>query len=162
MSDWFEDYGYAEVHPDLLIGSYPQDEGDVSLLVEAGITRVLNLVQDGEYEEDGAREACAAAWSEAGIVEERLELVDFGGLPPEQLEHAVQALLAWLAGGERVYLHCRAGLQRSAAVAAGVVALRDGVGLLTALESIRRRRPQAAPLTHQREDLARWWVGRRA
>jgi protein-tyrosine phosphatase len=66
-------------------------------------------------------------------------------------------VLAWLAAGERVYLHCRAGRQRSAAVAAGVVALRHGVGLDAALASIREHRPSAEPLAHQRQDLEHWW-----
>src|SRR5207248_2493797 len=59
------------------------------------------------------------------------------------------------------YLHCRAGWQRSAAVAAGVVALRDGLDIDEALDFVRRRKPSADPLPHQREDLRRWWLGRR-
>lgn len=161
MSDWFEHFGYAEVSPALFIGAYPQDVRDVAALRDVGITRVFNLVQDSEYDE-GAREGCATALAEAGIVERRLELVDFGGLRPDQIEEAVGRVLAWLSGSERVYLHCRAGWQRSATVAAGVVALRDGVGLLDALDSIRRRRPEADPLPHQREDLAAWWTARGA
>ena len=66
-------------------------------------------------------------------------------------------MLAWLEAGERVYLHCRAGWQRSAAVAAAVVARRDGIDLDEALFAIRRRKPSAEPLDHQLEDLRRWW-----
>lgn len=161
MSDWFEHYGFAEVSPSLFLGAYPQDARDVAALQSYGITRIFNLVQDAEYLE-GAREACVEAYEHGGIVEERVELVDFGGLPPAMVERAVQQVLEWLDEGHRVYLHCRAGWQRSAAVAAGVVALRDGVGLPEALDSIRRARPQADPLPHQREDLVRWWTTREA
>ncbi|HEV2785706.1 MAG TPA: dual specificity protein phosphatase family protein, partial [Solirubrobacteraceae bacterium] len=64
--------------------------------------------------------------------------------------------------GERVYVHCRAGMQRSAVVAAAVVALHEGIEPREALELVRRRNPQADPLSHQRRDLWRWWDARRA
>jgi len=54
-------------------------------------------------------------------------------------------------------VHCRAGWQRSAAVAAGVVALHEGMGIDEALAYVQTRKPSADPLPHQREDLRRWW-----
>jgi len=160
MSDWFEHFGFAEVADDLLIGAYPQDAGDVAALREAGVTRVLNLVQDSEYDA-GGRDACALALAEAGIDEERIEVVDYGNLLAGHLERATRQALAWLDEGERVYIHCRAGMQRSATVAAAVVMLRDGLATDDALASIRARKPSAQPLAHQRRDLARWWDLRR-
>ena len=62
--------------------------------------------------------------------------------------------------GVRTYLHCRAGWQRSAAVAAGVVAVRTGREIEDALAYVQRRKPSADPLPHQREDLRRWWATR--
>jgi len=159
MSDWFEHFGYGEVADGLLIGAYPQDAEDVAALSEAGVTRVFNLVQDVEYD-DGAREACAAALAQAGIDEERLELIDYGGLLPGQIELTVRTAIGWLDEGERVYLHCRAGWQRSATVAAAIVALREDVELEQALDLIRERKPTAQPLPHQRQDLQRWWTKR--
>jgi len=159
MSDWFEHFGYAEVADDLLVGAYPQDAGDVAELQAAGVTRIFNLVQDAEYD-PGAREACVLALAEAGIEERRAELIDFGNLSPEHIELAAQAAIAWLEQGERVYLHCRAGMQRSATVAGAIVTLRDGVRPDDALELIRTRKPSARPLPHQRLDLVDWWLRR--
>jgi protein-tyrosine phosphatase len=160
MSDWFEHYGFAEIADNLLIGAYPQDSADVAELREAGVTRIFNLVQDVEYD-PGARDACVAALDGAGIEERRVELIDFGSLLPGQIELAAQTAIGWLDEGERVYLHCRAGWQRSAAVAAAIVALRAGVEPHEALELIRERKPTANPLTHQRKDLFRWWDKRK-
>ena len=156
MSGWFEHFGFAEVADDLLIGAYPQDGDDVTALREAGVTRVLNLVQDLEYEA-GGRDACVLALAGAGIEEHRIELIDYGNLLPGDIELATRTALRWLDEGERVYVHCRAGMQRSATVAAALVMLRDGLALPDALESIRARKPSANPLSHQREDLVRWW-----
>jgi atypical dual specificity phosphatase len=157
MSGWFEHFGFAEVGDDLLMGAYPQDADDVAALSEAGVTAVFNLVQDVEYERAGGRDACASALAQSGIREERIELLDYGNLRPEQLELAAETVLAWLEAGERVYVHCRAGMQRSAIVAAAIVALHEGLEPVDALRRVRERNPRADPLSHQREDLLRWW-----
>jgi atypical dual specificity phosphatase len=161
MSGWFEHFGFAAVGDDLLMGAYPQDADDVAALSEAGVTAVFNLVQDVEYEQKGGRDACASALAEAGISEERVEVVDYGNLLPGHIELAATTVLAWLQEGERVYVHCRAGMQRSAVVSAAIVALHEGVEPLEALERVRQRNPRADPLAHQRQDLLRWWEQRR-
>jgi protein-tyrosine phosphatase len=159
MSSWFQSYGFADILPDLLIGAYPLDRRDVGTLSHMHVTRVLNLVEDGEYRR-GEREAVEAALAEAGIAEHRQSLTDFGGLPAAELEAAVQTVSRWLEDGDRVYVHCRAGWQRSAAVAAGVVAVRQGLGIDEALGYVQSRKPSADPLPHQREDLRAWWAAR--
>jgi protein-tyrosine phosphatase len=159
VSRWFLSYGFAEVFDDLIVGAYPLDEDDVAALARAGVRRILNLTEDAEYRA-GDRGAVEHALTAAGIEERRLSLTDYGGLPPEALEAAVQEVSAWLEEGARTYLHCRAGWQRSAAVAAAVVAVRAGVDIDEALEYVQRRKPSADPLPHQREDLRRWWAAR--
>ena len=159
MSDWFEHFGFGQVGDRLLIGAYPQDAEDVAALVRAGVTCVFNLVQDSEYEGDG-REACAAALAAAGILEERVEVVDYGNLLPGHIERAVRTVRPWLADDECVYVHCRAGMQRSATVAAAIVAFEEDVSPAEALRRVSERNPRANPLEHQRQDLVRWWKTR--
>jgi protein-tyrosine phosphatase len=159
VSAWFRSYGFADVHDDLLVGAYPLDAADVAVLEQLGIQRVLNLVEDEEYEA-GQREEVSAALSRAGIEEERMKMTDFGRLPSDELEAAVQKVVAWLRDDQRVYVHCRAGWQRSPAVAAGVVAVYDGMGIENALARVQTRKPSAEPLEHQREDLLSWWRSR--
>ena len=159
MSLWFRSYGFADVHPELLIGAYPLDDEDVGMIAHLGVDRILNLVQDSEYRE-GDRAVVEAALERAGIEEQRLDLTDYGGLPSTEIEEAVTRVLEWLEAGHRVYVHCRAGWQRSAAIAAGVVAIREGLGIEEALAVVQARKPSADPLSHQREDLLWWWQER--
>ncbi|HEY5318650.1 MAG TPA: dual specificity protein phosphatase family protein, partial [Solirubrobacteraceae bacterium] len=159
MSNWFRVYGFADVHDQLLVGAYPLDHDDVSMLAWMKIERILNLVEDAEYE-PGEREELEDALDETGIEEHRLSLTDYGRLPAPELEQAVGEVIEWLEEGHRVYLHCRAGWQRSAAVAAGVVALIEGVEIEEALDLVRQRKPSADPLPQQREDLLKWWAER--
>jgi protein-tyrosine phosphatase len=159
MSEWFDRFGFAEVGDGLLTGAYPTDETDVAALVDAGVQEIVNLCQDIEYEE-GARAAVGEALDAAGIAERRVQLVDYGIMPAPVLEEAVSTVLEPLDAGRRVYLHCRAGWQRSAAVAAGVIALREHLDIAEALAQLRARRATSAPLDHQRDDLLAWWAAR--
>jgi predicted protein tyrosine phosphatase len=159
VSDWFWSYGFADVRDDVLVGAYPLDASDVAVLQRLGVRRILNLAEDGEYQ-PGQRPEVESALAAAGIRETRMSLVDYGHLPPEALEEAVLTVNGWLDAGERTYVHCRAGWQRSAAVAAGLIAVRDDLAIEQALELVRLRKPSANPLDHQREDLIRWWNGR--
>jgi predicted protein tyrosine phosphatase len=156
VSDWFATYGFAEVHDGLLIGAYPLDAEDVEMLATMSVTHVLNLVEDEEYP-PGRRFLIEAALREAGIDEHRMQLTDFGRLPAERLEEAVQLVVRWLKADALSYVHCRAGWQRSAAVAAGAVAVYDGLGIEQALQFVQPRKPSADPLPHQRDDLRTWW-----
>ncbi len=161
MSSWFRSYGLADVADNLLVGAYPLDPDDVAMLQRLGVARVLNLVEDSEYGPDDRR-AVEAAYARAGIEEYRLRLIDYGGLGPDELDAAVDEVCDWLEHGVRTYVHCRAGWQRSAAVAAGVIAAREGIDIDEALAVVQQRKPTADPLPHQRDDLRRWWNARRA
>jgi protein-tyrosine phosphatase len=159
MSHWFRSYGFADIQDKLLIGAYPLDREDVGMLEWMKVERILNLVEDEEYS-TGEREEVEGALEAASIEEHRMSLVDYGRLPAAQVEEAVAEVIGWLDQGHRVYVHCRAGWQRSAAIAAAVVALTEDVGIEEALDLVHRRKPTADPLPEQREDLLRWWAER--
>ena len=160
MSRWFRRYGFAEVDDRLVAGAYPLDADDVDVLASISVNHVLNLARDDEYR-PGQHEAVAAAYAAAGIGEQRLGVTDYGHLPPELLEAAVTSIVGWLEQPSgTTYVHCRAGWQRSAAVAAGVVAIREGLEIADALDAVRRRKPSADPLPHQVRDLHAWWDAR--
>jgi predicted protein tyrosine phosphatase len=159
MSDWFRTYGFAQVHDGLLIGAYPLDGDDVRMLAAMSVRQVLNLVEDAEYG-PGRRAAVEEALREARIEERRMQLTDFGRLPADELEEAVRLVVSWLKAGIPSYVHCRAGWQRSAAVAAGAVAVYEGIGIEEGVALVRERKPSADPLPHQRDDLRTWWNAR--
>ncbi len=159
MSDWFERFGFAPVARGLLTGAYPADDADVAELAAAGVQDIVNLCEDAEYE-PGTRAALVQALAAAGIDERRIELVDHGSLPQPELGRAVAEVVSLLEEDRRVYLHCRAGWQRSAAVAAGVIALREHVGIEAALARLRERKPSAEPMPHQEAHLLAWFERR--
>jgi hypothetical protein len=153
MSEWFTTYGFAEVDPALIVGAYPLDADDVRTLAAVGVDRVLNLVQDDEYA--GGPEGRATverALHAHGIEEARLELVDFGHLPADQLELAVTTLVSWMAA--------RDAAATGSDPVAGAIAIYRGTGIQEALRDVQLRKPTADPLPHQRRDLADWFARR--
>jgi len=160
MSAWFRTYGFGEILKGFLIGAYPIDADDVGMLEWMGVKRILNLVEDHEYR-PGERKVVEDALAGAGVDEHRIRLTDYGGLPPERIEEAVTEINRWLDDGLTTYLHCRAGWQRSATVAAAVVTIRRQLAPDDALRFVKQLKPSAEPLAHQREDLHRWWEARR-
>ena len=137
----------------------PLDERDIAELREAGVTRVLNLCEDAEYE-PGAREELEAALRAEAIEEVRLPSMDHGSLLPGLLERAARAINDWRDQGEGVLVHCFAGQERSAVVAAAALADETGEGPAAALRRVRKARRTARPLEHQVADLDRWWAAR--
>ena len=129
------------------------------MLAGMRVEQILNLVEDQEYA-PGRRVLVEEALHDAGIAEERMSLTDFGRLPADRLEPAVQRVVGWLRAGRLSYVHCRAGWQRSAAVAAGAIAIYAGLSIDQALAYVRERKPSAEPLPHQRDDLHTWWAER--
>ncbi len=165
MSRWFERYGHARIRPGLIVGAVPLDRDDAVELTALGVSEVYNLCQDAEYGNGrrraaAGRDRAAAALADAGIPERRLPLPDYGRLPAWAIEQACDDVRGSLAAGRTVYLHCRAGWQRSAAMAAAIVALEDGIPIDAALAAVRARKPTADPLPHQRQDLLDWQAAR--
>ncbi len=131
------------------IGAYPRDADDVEMLAWMKVDRVLNLVDDGEYD-PGEREAVVEAYAAAGHRGAAdLDSSTSATCPPRSSSRpSNRPRLA--RRGPPLYLHCRAGRQRSAVVAAGVVAIRDHMDLKDALRFVHQQKPSADPLPHQR------------
>ena len=108
MSSWFRTYGYASVYDHLIVGALPLDEADVRMLAALGVSRVLNLVEDGEYGR-GARRKVERALAKEGIEEVRLSTEDYGALTPELLEQSTAQVnqLARRRRGRLPALPCR-------------------------------------------------------
>jgi predicted protein tyrosine phosphatase len=159
VSKWFDSYGFAEVFPELMIGAYPLDSADVDELAANGVRHVLNLVEEAEYDE-AQRAEVVAALARHELTEVRLSIIDFGHLPADGLDQAVGTVVGWMDDCVPSYVHCRAGWQRSASVAAGAVAVFNDVDISTALDWVRSHKPRANPLEHQRTDLLDWWATR--
>lgn len=106
-----------QIHPEIFVGTYPQDLRDIDRLKrDFGITAVLNLQTDEDLERlsvDWPR--METGYRQAGIEICRIPVLDFD--EDDLCKHLVGSvgeLARLLDAGHRVYVHCTAGIGRSA------------------------------------------------
>jgi atypical dual specificity phosphatase len=128
----------------------PYTAEHVRALAAEGVTAVVNLCEEGEYW-DGELPAVRAAYADAGVAEHHLPVPDGASVPSGVLDAAVA-----LARDGTVYVHCRGGRERSAAVAVAVLVAADGLSVSDALARVRESRPICAPLPWQMDAVRAW------
>lgn len=139
-------------------GRNPLTAEDVEKLRSLGITHILDLRQQFEWSAPGWRGTEAVrAIETAGI--ERLHLPVADGSPPalEQLDRAH----AFLSEAQRqpeaqVFVHCRAGQERTGAVLAAHLARRNSWSYERALAALQAVNPMIRPLRGQEAAVRRW------
>ena len=116
-------------------------------LVQSGVDSVLDVRE----------EACDddALLAGHGLHFCHVPMTDRAPPTQEQLERAVEWVMGELADDRRVFIHCQAGVGRSACVACAVL-LRMGLSLSDAYEAVHRKRPEAVISDKQAEALRRF------
>ncbi len=142
-----------QVAPGLRAGRNPLSELDVRELAGLGVTHLLDLREESEWGDPGrvGSEALAAA-SRLGLARLHLPVPDRGAPAVAQLAAAVAWIDAALAEpGHAVYVHCRAGRERTAAVLVAWRARRDASRPEAALAALWKAGYPGAPLASQEE-----------
>lgn len=128
-------------------GRNPLSEADVLDLRALGVSHLLDLREEREWRDPGRVGGEALASVERLRLRRRWEAIPDGAVPePATLRRAADWLDTALAARDAVvYVHCRAGLERTAAVLAAWLGRRDRVGLSEALARLRRFGYPGAP-----------------
>jgi uncharacterized protein (TIGR01244 family) len=141
---------YSRINDRLLAGPMPHSAEHVQALRDEGVVVVVNLCEEREYW-DGEREVVTAAYEAAGIRELHLPVKDGSTVPHAVLDAAVDGMAHGV-----VYVHCRGGRERSATVAAALLAASEGLPVDDALAAARAGRPVFSPLPWQLAGLRSW------
>jgi ADP-ribosyl-[dinitrogen reductase] hydrolase len=148
-SDWVTDR--------ILAGRNPLTGRDMELLCGMGITHVLDLRESREWA--GPKFGIEALDEVERLGLQRLHVPVCDTKPPtsEDLDHAYRFLEATLTKeNARVYVHCRAGMERTAAILVAYYARHNGVSYEEALAFVKRGRPVLGPLPDQEKVVRRW------
>ncbi len=126
-------------------------DGDVAAIVAWRATLLLSLVDDREFADASGLEA---RLGQRNIRWLRYPIADYG-TPGDAPAWRVLAdgLRAALDRGERLVIHCRAGLGRSGMIAARLLVER-GLPVETAIAAVRRARPGAIETSGQEAWIA--------
>ncbi len=148
-----------EIHqalPGILCGRNPLTAGDVEALHEAGVRRVLDLRMDDEWNTQtrfGREAITAMSWGEIERIS--VPIVDEEPLSAEELDRTWEILSA-ADEGSTLFVHCRAGIERTGSVLGAFLARQQGISLGDALEQLRNAGCNPKPLSHQVAAVQNW------
>lgn len=152
-------FGFDWLDDRLAAGRNPLSARDVSTLNQAGITHVLDLRETSEWIAPHFGLEAVEAMEGAGITRLHLPIVDMDAPEPADFD----AAWAWVEDASSdpdavIYLHCRAGMERTAAIAGALAARRAAISFDEALAQLQGKRPIFQPLPPQRR-AAQAWLG---
>ncbi|HXQ20345.1 MAG TPA: dual specificity protein phosphatase family protein [Candidatus Acidoferrales bacterium] len=109
----------AVILPNLLVGEYPTPADALWLRAERGVTAVLSLQDDADLASKGLELAeITRAYEAHALRFHRMPVPDCDNeVLAARLDAIVGLLDELLSSGERVYLHCNAGMNRAPTVA---------------------------------------------
>jgi rhodanese-related sulfurtransferase len=155
-------FSWDEVAPGVHAGRAPIFRRDVWRLRARGITHILDLRETLEWDEPGRRGGSAIAEIDVvGLNRLQVAIRDMGTPSAAHLDESVAYLDAALHLGGQVYVHCRAGVQRTAAIAASWYARQQRCSVNEAIEQLRVRRPDFEPLVYQLRAAQSWLAQQR-
>lgn len=128
----------------LAVGSAPNDQTSVFYLRRIGITAVLSLTE--------ATEVALPKEISSSFLWQRVPMPDGfkGGIPEvEQFSQAMVILQQWYKKRHTVYVHCLAGVGRSASVCALYLTQSQNIPLEAAIAEVKRCHSYAHPDQHQ-------------
>ena len=134
--------GVSVIRPALLVGEYPTPEDVAWLRDEQGVTAVVSLQDDADLASKGVKlAALEESYRQQGVRFHRFPVPDGDDRNlAARLGEIVELLVGLVDGGDRVYLHCNAGLNRAPTVAIAYLHVREGLPLDAARDAVKELR----------------------
>lgn len=132
----------SEICPELLVGEYPREQDIEWLKQSFGISAVHSLQDDEDLDHHGLDLASLKQSCRRHAIRLVRTPIPDGSADhvAVHLERALEDLSALIDAGERVYLHCNAGLNRAPTVAIAFLRARRQMSLDEALAHVKSRR----------------------
>jgi rhodanese-related sulfurtransferase len=131
------------------------------LIEETGVTHVLDLREKREWTKPNIGEAPIAHLIASGVVRKNIAIRDMSAPGKAELEAGVAFLREAIQSGGKVYVHCRAGRERTASILwayafDGALEAPDWKAkIIDAWKTLDKQYPSFAPLWHQVEAVYR-------
>ena len=153
-------FEFSRVSHRILAGRNPLTAVDVETLLAQGVTHFLDLRESREWQPPRHGYEAVAEIERRGLTRLHLPVVDSGVPTATDLDRAIWFLDEALANPQaQVYIHCRAGIERTSAVLTAYHARRLRMTYDEALAQLRRQRPTLRP---HGDAVVRRWLNRSA
>jgi protein-tyrosine phosphatase len=132
----------SEIRPHLVIGEYPTPEDADWLKTSLGISAVVCLQDDVDLHFKFLRDAdLRRAYDGSGIEFHRVPIADGNASAlAAALDDIVDLVQRLITQGNRVYVHCNAGMNRAPTVAIAYLHVHEGLSLDAARDAVKERR----------------------
>ena len=139
---------HSKILPNLFVGSQPKTAADISELQSAGITGVLNLQTQEDFDHHGIDwPGVEASYAAQQMEVRRVPIRDFQDhILREKLPEAVRVLGELLDAGRTSYVHCNVGVNRSPSTVISYLHWSLGWDLDDAEQHVRKCRPICEPV----------------
>jgi ADP-ribosyl-[dinitrogen reductase] hydrolase len=156
-------FEYSRIGERLYAGRNPLTARDVARLAAEGITHVLDLRENWEWIPPRFGAVAVEAMRRCGMHRQHQPIRDLAPPMPADLEAACAFLEEALTDpAVHVYVHCRAGQERTAAILVAFHACRHGVSYDDALKALQGGRRTLRPLPEQARAVRTWLRQRRS
>ncbi len=147
----------GQVHERIYAGRNPLTVLDVESIAGRGVTHILDLREEKEWSAPWAGAEALEALNDYGIQRRHIRVTDMGAPSNEALDQACEFLSSVLENPlHRVYVHCRAGKERTAAVLLAFYCRTHGLGWEEGLGKITAICPEFVPLRCQVAAVQEW------
>lgn len=136
---------WSKIEPyNLYLGALPlKNKGHLDDIMDLGVTHILSMVEDFELEDGWINQPVKKTeWENAGAVVYQIPTVDFLPLSEIEITNGIEYLRQSLEDGHTVYIHCKAGVGRSASIVIAFLMHTQGMSLDEAIALVKEHRPQ--------------------
>jgi protein-tyrosine phosphatase len=141
----------------IMAGRNPLSAQDVAWMESQGITHILDLREAREWKPPKFGHIALEAIQQRGLHRLHLEVMDMNAPKAQTFKSACDFIEEALAQPEtKVYVHCRAGMERTAAILIAYHAKTNGITYDEALHELKKGRPILEPLPAQEQAARRW------
>lgn len=145
------------VNERIMAGRNPLSARDVEWMKNQGITHVLDLREPREWKPPKFGHLALVAIEKQGLQRLHLEVLDMNAPKDSVFKATCEFIETALAQTDsKVYVHCRAGMERTGAILIAYYAKTQRVSYDEALQELRKSRPILSPLPNQEKATRRW------
>jgi protein-tyrosine phosphatase len=154
---YLPDFEYCRVVDRIWAGRNPLTAVDMAKLAGEGVTHILDLREPSEWTPPKYGMDALTAAEERGIVRKSLPVRDTGDPTSADFDAAHAFLTEALADeNAQVFVHCRAGMQRTGAILVAHIARAQNLPFDDAYRLVRAGRPKIELLLNQNTATRRW------
>lgn len=152
---------WTKIEPyNIYLGAIPLDnERHAEKIIAMGVTSILSILEDFEMEEwILTMPVQHTKWIEAGIHVKHIKAVDFSPLTREEIKEGITFLVQESEEGHTIYVHCKAGRGRSAAIVVGFLVEKERLSLHDAISRVKAQRPEINLNKYQIQALTDFFI----